>query len=90
MPLPHYVRGARQRAVQLLRWLWSPTARPSPKMNSSCPICGTPVAIAPTMTGGGGYSGLMFSPATSEERIAACLTHGRPPLNDATRSASQS
>lgn len=65
------------------RALWR--ARPHvPKANAECPVCGRAVVIAATTMVGNRVTGPMFSPATREEKIAACPQHGRSPYNQAT------
>ena len=58
-----------------------------PKPNAQCPVCGRAVVIAGTTMIGNKVTGPMFSPATKEEKIAACPEHGRSPFNDATMRA---
>ena len=74
--------GALRRTV---RWLWSPRDH-KPEPNATCPVCAAPVVIEKTMRKGG-RMGPMFSPATREEKVAACIEHGRPPFNDRTRAS---
>jgi hypothetical protein len=75
--------------VGLLDRFWSlfrSNPAPPPKPNAECPICGRKVVIgAQTMMGG--RLGPMLVPATREEKVAACLEHGRPPFNERTRVA---
>ena len=52
--------------------------------NSECPICERGVVIPATTMMGNWLTGPMFSPATREERIAACPEHGRSPYNEAS------
>ncbi len=58
------------------------------RANATCPLCDHPIVIAPT----GALIGrnVMFSPATREEKIAACPKHGRSPYNHASIRAENS
>ena len=71
------------RMKRLWDGLWrKPPNRPTP--NAECPVCGRPVVIAATGMAGGYLTGPIFSPATREEKIAACPEHGHAPYNEAT------
>jgi hypothetical protein len=56
-------------------WAWLVREDP-PQPNARCPICGRGVVVAPTTMrsafAGPGY----YSPATREEKVAACPEHG--------------
>lgn len=66
------------------RWWSAVWTVNEPKPNAECPLCGRPTVVAPT-SGPRSMLGVpLHSPATRDERIASCATHGRPPFNNQT------
>ncbi len=70
-----------------MRRLWGTLLCPRSytfRPNAECPICTRGVVVPATTMMGNGLTGPMFSPATREEKIAACPEHGRSPFNEAS------
>lgn len=73
----------------LLRRLWDWLGREPPRddtPNSTCPLCGREVVIAPTLYHSR-FAGTVRFPATREERIAACPEHGPGSAEDSVSDA---